>query len=457
MGQLADSLRERESLMELLRRQALYDSLTGLANRSLFNEHLAKSFVTRASDGLLAVLLIDLDDFKAVNDTYGHDTGDALLITVGERIRACIRSGDTAARLGGDEFVVILRGCADRDIPVRIGERVLTALGEPYALAGQVVRARASIGLAVAGPVELVPEDLTRNADIAMYLAKERGKGRLEVHEPGMQAAAVTNLQVRSDLEAGIAAGNLRLHYQPVVDLRSGRTLGREALVRWQRGDELVSPADFIPVAETSGLIDQLTDWVLDEACRTANGWQATVERTWVSVNLSSSQLLRRDLIERILATLETTGLAADRLVLEITESSILDIDVARPAIERLHQIGVRIAIDDFGTGYSALSYLAQLPVDFLKIDRSFVAALEHAGPEEAIAAAIVDLARRLDLTTIAEGIETSSQLRRLASLGCDLGQGYHIARPAPDATFGVALTGRAAMVQLHALRRVPA
>ncbi len=457
MRQLAESLRERGSLMELLRRQALYDGLTGLANRSLFNEHLSQSFLTRATDGILAVLLIDLDEFKAVNDTYGHDAGDTLLIAVAERIRGCVRQGDTAARLGGDEFVVILRGCTDPAMALGVGERVLTALNEPYILDNQSVRARASVGLAIAGPGELVPEDLTRHADIAMYLAKDRGKGRLEVYLPGMQAAAVTNLQLRSDLEIGISEGDLRLHYQPVVDLRTGQTLGLEALVRWQRGSELVPPLEFIPVAEASGLIEQLTDWVLCEACRTASRWGDGDDRPWVSVNLSPSQLLRANLTERIMAALAATGLPADRLVLEITESSILDIDAAGPAIERLHAIGVRIAIDDFGTGYSALSYLARLPVDFVKIDRSFVAALANAGPEDAIAAAIVDLARRLNLTTIGEGIESSSQLDRLASLGCDLGQGYHIARPSPNLELDSASAGRRSSAVLSSLVARPA
>ncbi|HYN70009.1 MAG TPA: EAL domain-containing protein, partial [Candidatus Eisenbacteria bacterium] len=224
-----------------------------------------------------------------------------------------------------------------------------------------------------------------------------------------------------------------RLHYQPVVDLRTGRTIGYEALVRWLRDGRLIGPDEFIPMAESSGLIGPLTDWVVDEACRTTANWGKAGDRPWVSVNLSSSQLIRRDIVTRLGRTLEATGLSPDRFVVEITESSLLEIDLARPAIERLSEIGVRLAIDDFGTGYSALSYLARLPIDIVKIDQSFVIALEQAGPEEAIAAAIIALARRLGLTTIGEGIETMAQFDQLSALGCDLGQGFYLGRPAAN------------------------
>jgi EAL domain-containing protein (putative c-di-GMP-specific phosphodiesterase class I) len=282
----------------------------------------------------------------------------------------------------------------------------------------------------VAASIDQTADDLVRNADVAMYLAKSRGKGRFEIFEPSMQAAATTQLQLRADLAAGIEAGDLRLHYQPVVDLGTGRTVGYEALVRWLRDGRLVPPGEFIPMAETSGLIGPLTDWVLDEACRIAVELGTPRDRPWVSVNMSSSQLLRQDLVARLGRTLEATGLAPERLVMEITESSLLEIDVARPALERLSEVGVRVAIDDFGIGYSALSYLARLPIDIVKIDRSFVAALQHAGPEEAVASAIIALAKRLGLTTIGEGIETAAQLDQLVRLGCDLGQGFHLGRP---------------------------
>ena len=247
-----------------------------------------------------------------------------------------------------------------------------------------------------------------------------------------MQTAATTQLQLRTDLAEGIAAGELRLHYQPVVDLLTRRTIGYEALVRWLRGNVLVPPLQFIPLAESSGLIRPLTDWVVAEACRTVASWGNAVDRPWVSVNLPSSQLVREDIVAFLGRTLEANGLAPDRLVIELTESSLLEIDVARPAIQRLSEIGVRLAIDDFGTGYSALSYLARLPIDILKVDRSFVAGLQPGGPEEAIAAAIIALANRLGLTTIGEGIETAAQLDQLAALGCELGQGYYLGRPAP-------------------------
>ncbi len=430
LRQLGESLRDRESLMEMLRRQALYDTLTSLPNRSLFTERLAADFANRSADRPLAVLLVDLDDFKAINNSYGHAAGDTLLVAVGQRLRAAIRDGDTAARLGGDEFVIALPSFADPLVPIRVAQRVLTSLGEPFDIGGRSLTVRASIGVAVAITGDQTADDLVRNADIAMYLAKSRGKGRIEVFELSMQAAAVTQIQLRTDLELAIAGGDLRLHYQPVVDLRTGRTIGHEALVRWLRDGQLIAPSEFIPVAESSGLIGPLTDWVVDEACRTTASRDEGGDRPWVSVNLSPSQLVRPDIIARLGRTLEATGLAPDRLVIEITESSLLEIDVARPAVERLSKIGVRLAIDDFGTGYSALSYLARLPIDILKIDRSFVMALVQEGPEDAIAAAIIALAGRLGLTTIGEGIETAAQLNKLVALGCDLGQGFYLGRP---------------------------
>ena len=430
LRQLGDSLRERESLMALLQHQALYDALTSLPNRSLFNERLAAHFASQGPGRVLAVLLVDLDDFKAINDSYGHETGDALLAAVGQRLRAAVRDGDTAARLGGDEFVVALPNCPDPLVPVRIGRRVLASLSKPYDIGGHHLTVRATVGVAIAEPEDRTADDLVRNADIAMYQAKSRGKGRLEVFEASMQVSAVTQIQLRADLAGAIAAGDLRLHYQRVVDLETGRTIGYEALVRWLRDGRLVPPGDFIPLAESSGLIGPLTDWVVNEACRTVAPWGRVGDRPWVSVNLSSSQLLRQDIVTRLERTLADTGLSADRLIVEITESSLLEIDLARPAIERLSEAGIRLAIDDFGTGYSALSYLARLPIDILKIDRSFVMALEHSGPEEAIASAIIALAKRLGLTTIGEGIETAAQLAQLSALGCDFGQGYLLGRP---------------------------
>ena len=433
MRELGESLRERESLADRLRHQALYDGLTSLPNRRYFTDRLASDFANRSIDRPLAVLLIDLDEFKAVNDTYGHVAGDNLLIAVGKRLRGALRDTDIAARLGGDEFVISLPACATPLIPVQVGERVLAAFADPFDIGRHRVAVGASIGIAIAGPEDESADDLVRNADIAMYLAKSRGKGRLEVFDESMQADAITQLQRVTDLAAGIVGGELRLHYQPVVDMRTGQAIGYEALVRWLRDGQLVPPMEFIPLAESSGLIGPLTDWVVAEACRTTAPWGKPGDRPWVSVNLPSSQLVREDMVAYLAGALEASGLSPNRLVIELTESSLVDIDVARPAIERLSELGVRLAIDDFGTGYSALSYLARLPIDILKIDRSFVTALAEEGPEEAIAAAIIALAKRLGLTTIGEGIETAPQLDRLAALGCDLGQGYYLGRPAPD------------------------
>ena len=430
LRQLGESHHERGILMEQLGRQALYDGLTGLPNRTFFNDRLAADFADRSVDRPLAVLLIDLDEFKAVNDTYGHEAGDNLLISVGQRLRGAIRDGDMAARLGGDEFVIALPSCVNEIVPVHVAERVLAAFGEPFEIGRHLVMVRVSVGIALAGPDDETPDDLIRNADLAMYLAKKHGKGRIEIFDQSMQADAITQLQQRTDLAAGIANGELRLHYQPIVDMLTGRTIGYEALVRWFHDGKLVPPLEFIPLAESSGLIGPLTDWVVVEACQTVATWGKAGDRPWVSVNLPSSQLIRDDIVAFLGTALEASGLSPDRLVIELTESSLLEIDVARPAIERLTAIGVRLAIDDFGTGYSALSYLASLPIDILKIDRCFVVALEEAGPEEAIAMAIIALSKRLGITTIGEGIETATQLELLGALGCDLGQGYFLGRP---------------------------
>jgi diguanylate cyclase (GGDEF)-like protein len=430
LGQLRGSLHERDSLMALLRRQALYDGLTSLPNRSLFNERLAADFANRSSDRQLAVLLLDLDDFKGINDNFGHEAGDELLVAVGQRLRGAVREGDMAARFGGDEFVITLPACADPSVAIRVAERVLETLTQPFDIGGRRLNVRASIGLAVAGAGDRNADDLVRNADVAMYEAKHGGKGRVAMFEPSMQVAAQAEFQLRTDLAAGIARGDLRLHFQPVVDLRTGRTVGYEALVRWLRDGRLIPPGQFIAIAESSGLITSLTDWVVDEACRATAAWGNSGDRPWVSVNMSPSQLVRPDIVSRIGRALSTSGLGPDRLIIEITESSLLDIDTARPVLQKLSERGVRLAIDDFGTGYSALSYLARLPIDIVKIDRSFVIALQQAGPDEAIASAIIALARRLGLTTIGEGIETAAQLDQLTALGCDLGQGFFLGRP---------------------------
>ncbi|MEA2546351.1 MAG: hypothetical protein QOI09_1624, partial [Chloroflexota bacterium] len=354
LRELGESLQERESLMDMLRHQALHDDLTSLPNRKLFTDRLTADLANRSTGRLLSVLLVDLDDFKAVNDSYGHEAGDELLVAVGQRLRAAIREGDIAARFGGDEFLIALSEYVDPRVPVGVAQRILATLGEPFDLVGHRVTVSASVGVAVADAGDPTSDDLVRDADVAMYVAKTRGKGRYEVFEPSMESVATTQLRFREDLAAAIPAGDLRLHYQPVVDLRTGRTIGYEALVRWERDGQLVMPDDFIPMAESSGLIGPLTDWVLDEACRATAGWGRPGDRPWVSVNMSCSQFLRQDIVAHLRRTLKASGLEPSRLVLEITESTLLEIDVARPAIERLSEIGVRLAIDDFGVGYSA-------------------------------------------------------------------------------------------------------
>ena len=436
LRQLAASLGEREALTEQLREQALHDALTGLPNRRLFESRLADATALRATAAQggspLAVLFLDLDDFKAVNDTLGHTAGDALLIEVARRLRGAVRADDVAARLHGDEFAVLVPSCTDPADPARIAERILGALAEPLVYSGRALRVRASIGLAIADD-GVDADAVCRNADVAMYLAKSLGKNRYEVFEDGMHNEAVRTAQLRVDLEAAIESDHLVLHYQPIVDLATDAVLGLEALVRWRKADgTLVPPGDFIPLAESSGLIDRLTDWVIGHACREAARWTGPSELPWVTVNVSVDQLRRADFIETTLAALAAADLSADRLVIELTESGLIELDSSRPTLETLRAMGIRIAIDDFGTGYSALSYLARLPIDIVKIDRTFVSAVREGGVEEAITTAIVALAKRFGIVTVAEGIESAAEFERVRALGCDLGQGYFIARPAP-------------------------
>jgi diguanylate cyclase len=431
--QLSSSLADRESLTEQLRDQALHDALTGLPNRRSFEAHLAEAFAERTSGSGPAILFFDLDDFKAVNDTFGHSAGDALLIAVARRLRGSVRQDELVARLHGDEFAVLVPRCDGPEVATLVAERILNALAEPFVAGGRPLRVPASIGVAL-GTDDVVDLDgLSRNADVAMYLAKSHGKNRYAMFESGMHNEAVRLARLRAELAEAFDSQELLLHYQPIVDLETGRVVGIEALVRWAKSDgTVVTPGEFIPLAETGGLIGPLTDWVMSAACHEAAAWDGLGTAPWVSVNVSVDQLQRPDFVTHTLGRLEASGLPAARLVIELTESGLIELDSARPTLEALRALGVRIAIDDFGTGYSALSYLARLPIDIVKIDRTFVSAVEAGGVEEAITTAIVSLARRIGLVTVAEGIESVEESERVRALGCDYGQGYFIARPTP-------------------------
>lgn len=428
-------LKERKALERELAHRAFHDSLTGLPNRALLEDRLGRALSRSGRrGGQVAVLFLDLDNFKLVNDSLGHETGDELLVAVGRRLQGCLRTSDTAARLGGDEFVVLLdvdNGAAEASL---VADRILGALRAPLVLRGREFVVNTSIGIALGGASDRAG-DLLRNADLAMYQAKAKGKAHCEVFAPSMHDKALKRLQLEEDLRRAIEQDELRANYQPKVRLDTGEIAGMEALVRWehpQRG--LILPEEFIPVAEETGLIVPLGRWMLEEACRQAIRWQEQCpdgSHLVMGVNLSARQILQSGLIEEVAEILKETGLAPHNLNLEITESVIMgEAQTNAKILEGLKGLGVKLAIDDFGTGYSSLSYLSRFPVDSLKIDRSFVDGLEDNPENLTVVSSIVALAHALGMSVIAEGVETEEQLARLRELSCDQAQGYFFSEP---------------------------
>src|SRR4051795_13038471 len=436
-GRLEENLRQVTDLKEQLRHQALHDPLTSLPNRTLFLDRARHAVDTAGRTGVYpAVLYLDLDGFKPVNDTFGHEAGDTLLRTVADRLRGCLRPADTAARLGGDEFAVLLNGPIDRFGVARIIERMRAQLDVPVLLGeGVVTTVGASIGVALGDGGTPDADTLVRHADIAMYAAK-RGMGEdFLVYEPGMGNATVTRKDVAAELAAAVRGGQMRTVYQPLIDMRTGRPIGAEALVRWEHPTEgLRGPDQFIALAEESGLITEIGALVLNDACRQAARWVADSpeqQDLLVTVNLSARQVADPRIVEQVAAALADSGLEPNRLVLEITETVLMhDRDAAAATLWQLKGLGVRIAIDDFGTGYSSLAYLRRFPIDMLKVAREFVDGLGRDAHDDVITRAIVELASTLGLLTVAEGIETTQQQETVASLGCDLAQGYLYSRP---------------------------
>jgi diguanylate cyclase (GGDEF)-like protein/PAS domain S-box-containing protein len=428
---------DRRMLEEQLEHRAFFDSLTGLPNRAVFRDRLDHALARSARDGdVLVVLLLDLDRFKLVNDSLGHDAGDELLVAVGGRILDCSRSSDTVARLGGDEFAILIEDAASEEAAVALAERLLEALTAPFEVRGREVFIGASIGVALHMGASGQPDELIRNADTAMYAAKGAGKGRCAVFQPAMHQRTLEFFEVQADLQRALVRGEFVLHYQPIVDLATGKLQGVEALVRWLHPDQgLIMPGGFIPVAEETGMIVPLGVWVLGEACRQAREWRDQFPETStmsMSVNLSMRQLLEPDLVPRIAEVLAETHLDRGHLILEITEGSLLqDVGETADKLSALKDLGARLALDDFGTGSSSLGHLRHFPIDILKIDKSFVDGLGDEGSDaSALVRAIIELARTLRLTTVGEGIESADQLTSLRLAGCDLGQGYLFARP---------------------------
>jgi diguanylate cyclase (GGDEF)-like protein/PAS domain S-box-containing protein len=425
---------DRRKLEEELRHQAFHDPLTSLANRALFQDRTGHALTRAQRQGeAVAVLFLDIDDFKMVNDSLGHLAGDHLLEAVGERIVSCIRPSDTAARFGGDEFAVLLE-----DTPVdearRVAERVLQALHEPFTVLQREMYVTASIGIAPASADGVDPVELLRDADVAMYAAKSEGKARYSVYEPSMHAAVVARVEVTVDLQRAIERDELVLHYQPIVDLATTQIVAVEALVRWQHPERgMVPPLDFIPIAEETGLIVPIGRWVLDRACRDMAEWRKAHPEhpLYAHVNVSVNQL--QCVLDDTRRALETTGADPSLLVLEITESVMVhDTDDVVACLKELKALGVRVSLDDFGTGYSSLSYLRQLPIDLLKIDKAFVKGIAGDAEESSLGRAVVHIANTLGLETAAEGIETGEELEALRSLGCRFGQGFLFSRPVP-------------------------
>ena len=416
--------------------QAFHDSLTGLASRSLFMERVEHALALAARERCsVAVLFIDLDRFKMVNDTLGHGAGDQLLVHVGERLRACLRAFDTAARLGGDEFAVLLQDAATATEAEAVAERIIEAIGAVFVINGKDVFVDASIGIAVSAPYDSDADDLLRNADVAMYQAKRDGAGRHVMFEPGMHAALVERVELEADLRRAVDRNEFTVHYQPIVALADGHICGVEALVRWEHPERgLVPPMDFIPLAEETGLIVPIGRWVLRQACQQVSRWQDQLghgRRLNLSVNLSARQVQQPGLPADVADALAESGIPPERLVLEITESLLLyDQKGAAGKLDELKRLGVRLAIDDFGTGYSSLSYLRQYPIDVLKIDKSFINGVGASTEASQFVRAIVKLGQSLHLDVVAEGIEIGEQLSELRNARCEFGQGYYFAPP---------------------------
>ena len=429
---------DRKRMEAELERLALYDSLTGLPNRALFNDRLTHAIDRRGRNHATAVYFLDVDRFKRINDSLGHAAGDEVLREVGARIQRTLRPEDTVARFGGDEFTVLCEAVGGVLEAVGVADRLQRELAEPVFAGGAELRLSASIGIAMAEPGdEMSASRLVEDADAAMYRAKERGGARTELFDMAMRERAVEELSIEQELQHGLERGELRLYYQPVVDLENGEMVGAEALIRWQHPERgLLTPDKFLPVAEESGLIVQVGAWAIGEACRRLRDWDRRNGHGapfTLAVNLSARELTHPDVVTTVLNAVRRSALDPHRLTIEVTESTAMaDRETGFRALRELSAAGVRIAIDDFGTGYSSLDHLREMPADILKIDRSFVAGMAANSPDSALVAAAIAMGRALEMEVVAEGIETAEQVADLRELGCPLGQGFLFSRPLP-------------------------
>ena len=434
-GRLEKSLAQLSALEKELSHQASHDPLTGLANRVLFTNNVEHSLARRGRAGSVAVLFLDLDDFKTVNDSFGHLAGDQLLKAAADRIQNCLRAEDTAARLGGDEFGILIDEVEDRSDAVYVAERIIRSLDSPYLIQGKEFFVHASVGIAFSHEDNQSADALLRNADVAMYRAKSHGKGGYDIYEDGMHIAVMKRMEMKAELERAVEQDQFVLHYQPIVSLKTGRITAAEALVRWQHPERgLLPPQEFVPLAEETGLIVPISRWVLDAACKQARRWHLNCppdQRPLMSVNLSPKHIAQASLVDDIVEAIRNSLVQPQSLVIELTENVLMhDSDSTIAKLEELRVLGVKIAMDDFGNGFSSLGYLRRFPLDILKIAKCFVDDLNDGAAGTELADAMIKLGAALGVKVVAEGIEHGTQFVKARELGCDAGQGFYFSPP---------------------------